>query len=241
MSNLTDIGNLMYLYLDNIDPGTKSNAHQFLINAAATILAKNGGHNWVPVIVKETQEDHYQIIGNSFIYEVVKAAGLDRVWCIIAEASPEAEEISQVLAGETIPKINLCTASREDIKYGLEYLMQQPGSSIKSINLSVATNKIDESDRQYWKSFDPITKLKCGLTKGNKLDTLKNIFYLEPITKPIEEPITKPAIETPQKPTKTLKALTVQQLKALAKQQGLTGYSKLKKDELIKLLNLSSI
>ncbi|HAC63710.1 MAG TPA: Rho termination factor [Cyanothece sp. UBA12306] len=251
MSTLTDIGNLMYLYLDSIDPGKETDAPQFLIHAAASILANNGGHNWVPVIVKETSEDHYQVIGNSFIYEVVKTAGLERVWCIIAEASPEAERISQVLARETIPKINLCTASRDDIKYGLEYLIEQPRSPLKSIKSLIVADKIEQADRQYWKNFDPITKLKCGITKGKKLDAIKQIFCLEPIAKAIPEPsnkteiiekikpieIIKEEVKTNTKPTKNLKLLTVQELKNMAKARGLSGYSKLKKAGLIKLLS----
>lgn len=228
MSNLTDIGNLMYLYLDNIDPGKGTDTPQFLINAAADILHKNGEHNWVPVIVKETEEDYYKVIGNSFIYAVAQAAGLERVWCIIADSSQEAQEITQVLAREVTPKINLSHASRDDIKSALEYLIEQPGSPLKGVNLLVATNKIDESDRKYWQTLDPITKLKCGITKGKKLEAIKQIFTLTP------EPMTEK-----MNLLENLAKLTVKDLKSMAKERDLVGYNKLKKAELIQLLRES--
>lgn len=42
--------------------------------------------------------------------------------------------------------------------------------------------------------------------------------------------------ETVEKPSLNLNEFTVKELKELAKDKGLTGYSNLKKDELIKLL-----
>jgi hypothetical protein len=79
-----------------------------------------------------------------------------------------------------MPKINLSKASRDEIMAALRYLIEQPGSVLKTVKLAVATNRIDEAPRQYWKNFDPITNLKCGITKGKKLDALKQVFYLTP-------------------------------------------------------------
>ncbi|MEA5508997.1 Rho termination factor N-terminal domain-containing protein [Crocosphaera sp. UHCC 0190] len=158
---------------------------------------------------------------------MAKAAQLERVWCIIAEASQEAEEISQVLARETIPKINLSTASRDEIKSALRYLIEEGDKPLKGVNLAVATNKIDESDCKFWKNFEPVTKLKCGITKGKKLDSLKQVFYLTPEPKPEPEPIIVKS---------ELNKLTVRELKQLAKDTGITGYSSLKKAELINKL-----
>jgi len=81
MSNPKDIGHLMHLYLDEIDPGKGTDAPEFLIKASAHLLNQKGGRNWVPIIVKETGEDCYEVIGNSFIYAVAEEAGLERVWC----------------------------------------------------------------------------------------------------------------------------------------------------------------
>jgi hypothetical protein len=226
MSSLSDVGNLMHLYLDEIDPGEGTDAPEFLIKASANLLNQKGGRNWIPVIVKETGEDKYQVIGNSFIYAVVEAAGLERVWCIITDGSDETVEVTKILAGEEVPKINLSKASRDEIKAALEYLIKQPDSVLKTVKTAIATNRIDEAPRQYWKTLDPIVDLKCGISKGTKLDALKQVFYLTP--QPTPETITDADI---------LKTMSTVDLKAMAKKQGITGISKMKKDELVKALS----
>jgi hypothetical protein len=226
MSNLSDIGNLMHLYMDEIKPGEGTDAPEFLITATAKRLNELGGRNWVPLIVKEIGEDQYEVIGNSFIYAVAEEAGLEKVWCIIADPSDQTVELTKVLSGEVIPKINLSTATRDEIKAAIQYLIEKPGTDFKSVKLLVATDRIDEAPRQYWKTLDPTTTLKCGITKGKKLNALKEVFYLTP--QPMPE-VTKDSTN--------LNTLTATELKAMAKQRGLTGYSKKKKDELVKLLS----
>ena len=226
MSNLSDIGNLMHLYMDEIKPREGTDAPEFLITATAKKLNELGGRNWVPLIVKEIGEDQYEVIGNSFIYAVAEEAGLEKVWCIIADSSNETVELTKVLSREVAPKINLSTATRDEIKATLQYLIEKPGTDFKSVKLLVATDRIDEAPRQHWKTLDPITALKCGITKGKKLNALKEVFYLTP--QPMPE-VTKDSTN--------LNTLTATELKAMAKQRGLTGYSKKKKDELVKLLS----
>ncbi|MBD2027308.1 Rho termination factor N-terminal domain-containing protein [Leptolyngbya sp. FACHB-711] len=226
MSNLNYVGTLMYLYLDEIEPGEGSDSSEFLIKASAHLLNQKGGRNWIPVIVKETGKDKYQVIGNSFVYAVAEEAGLERIWCIIADDSSETAEVVKVLAGEDIPKINLSKASRDDIRSGLEYLIEQPGSILKTVKLAVATNRIDEAPRQYWKTLDPIINLKCGITKGKKLDALKEIFYLTP--QPMPDTIADAGI---------LKTMSTADLKAMAKKRGIAGISKMKKDDLVEALS----
>ncbi|MDZ8187453.1 MAG: Rho termination factor N-terminal domain-containing protein [Nostoc sp. ChiSLP02] len=229
MSSLSDIGNLMHLYLDEIDPGEGTDAPEFLIKASANLLKQKGGRNWIPVIVKETGKDKYQVIGNSFIYAIAEAARLNRVWCIITDGSDETVEVTKVLAGEEIPKINLSKASRDEIKAALEYLVKQPDSVLKTVKPAIATNRIDEAPRQYWKTLDPIVDLKCGITKGKKLDALNQVFYLTP--QPMPDTTTDIGI---------LKTMTTADLKAMAKKQGITGITKMKKDELVKALSKPS-
>ncbi|MEM1256164.1 MAG: Rho termination factor N-terminal domain-containing protein [Cyanobacteria bacterium P01_H01_bin.21] len=228
MASLSDIGNLMHLYLDEIEPGEATTAPDFLIQASAQILNEKCDRNWVPIIVKETGKDQYQVIGNSFVYAVVEEAGLDRVWCVIADDSDSTAEISKVLSGEEIPKINLSKASRDEITAALQYLIELPGSDLKKVKIATATNRIDEAPRQYWKTLDPIANLKCGITRGKKLNALKSVFYLTP--QPMPEVITDPVL---------LKSLTATELKKMAKKRGITGYSKLKKNELINVLSES--
>ncbi|MBA3921363.1 MAG: Rho termination factor N-terminal domain-containing protein [Nostocaceae cyanobacterium] len=226
MSNLSNIGNLMYLYINEIKPSEGTDAPDFLITAAAKKLNSLGGRNWVPIIVKEVAEDKYEVIGNSFVYAVAKEADLEKVWCIIADSSNETADLSKVLSGESMPKINLSTATKDEIKAALLYLREKPGSVCKSINILFATNRIDEAPRQYWKNLDQITTLKCGITKGVKLDALKEVFYLTP--QPMPEIIRDPMV---------LKTLNVAELKAMAKKREISDYSKKKKNELVELLS----
>lgn len=226
MSILSDIGNLMCLPIDQIDPGKGIEVAKFLITASAEALNKQGGRNWIPVIVKETGEDSYEVIGNSFIYAVAQEAGLERVWCIIADSSQETAELTQILAREKVPKINLSTASRDEIMVALQYLIEKPDSQLKRVNLLVTTTRIEEAPRQYWKDFNPIANLKCGITRGKKLEALKEVFYLTP--QPLPDVIKDSAI---------LKAMTSSELKAMAKKRGVPKYSKMKKADLVKALS----
>lgn len=226
MSILGDTGKLMRLYVEDIDPGKGTDAPEFLIQASAHLLNQKSGRNWVPVIVKETGEDAYEVIGNSFIFAVAEEAGLEKVWCIIAEDTEDVAEITKVLAGELTPKINLSKASRNEIKATLHYLIEQPGSVLKSIQLDKALPRIDDAPRQYWTSLNPITNLKCGITKGKKLKALETVFYLTP--QPMPDVITD---------SKILNTMTTTDLRKMAKKKGLSGYSKLRKAELVSLLS----
>ena len=239
MSNLSDIGNLMHIYLDDISPSEGIDTPEFLIKASARLLKEKGDRNWIPLLVKETGKDKYEVIANSFIYAVAKEAGLDRVWCIIADDSDDTMEVTKVLAQEKTPKINLCTASREEIVAALQYLIEQPGSALKTVKLAVAANRIDEAPRQSWQNFDPIIKLKCGVTKGAKLEALKQVFYLTPQPKP--EETKKVDIEQPKlektRDKSSFKTMTVAELKEIAKERGITVPSKMNKPALIAALS----
>ncbi|MDJ0635506.1 MAG: Rho termination factor [Xenococcaceae cyanobacterium MO_188.B29] len=225
MSNFSDVGNLMYLDLEIIEPGNITNISEYLVNATAKELSNTDGRNWIPLIVKEIAEDRYQVIGNYFIYAVAEAAGLEKVWCIIADDSEETAKVTKILAGEEIPKINLSTASRDEIKSALEYLIEQPATVLKGVKVPVATNRIDEAPRQYWQDLKPITKLGCKIT-GKKLKALEKLFYLTP--QPLPDDI---------KDAKILNTMTTTELKKLAKKRNISGYSKLTKSSLVKLLS----
>jgi hypothetical protein len=243
MSNLSDIGNLMCLDLAIIEPGEVTKAPEFIINATAKELSNTDGRNWIPLVVKEIAEDLYQVIGNSFVYAVAEAAGLEKVWCIIADNSEKTAEITKILAGEAIPKTNLSTASRDEIKAALEFLVEQPTSILKGVKIPVATNRIDEAPRQEWKSLNPITKLKCGITAGKKIKALEQVFYLD------SQPKSKPTLHSNTfdkntevngngKEAEIVKYdnMTIKQLKEEAKKRKLSNYSNLNKSQLIKLL-----
>jgi hypothetical protein len=240
MSNLSDIGNLMFLDLAIIEPGEVTKASEYLINATAKELSNTNGRNWIPLVVKEIAEDRYQVIGNSFVYAVAEAAGLEKVWCIIADNSEKTAEITKILAGEAIPKINLSTASRDEIKAALEYLDEQPTGILKGVKIPVAINRIDEAPRQEWKNLNPITKLKCGITAGKKIKALEQVFYLTPMSKDnsntSKDNNTNINKKGEDKKVLDYTVMTTKELKEEAKKRKLSGYSKLNKSQLIKLL-----
>jgi hypothetical protein len=227
--SLSNVGNLMCLYMHEINSGKGTDAPEFFIKAAAKQLMESGGRNWVPVIVKEIAVDEYEVIGNSFVYAIAEEIGLERVWCIVADTSEETFEITRILTGELIPKINLSTATRDEIQAALQYLIEKPNSELKNVKLAIATNRIDEAARQSWKSFEPITRLKCGITRGKKLDALNEVFYLTPQS---ETEVITSEVPKPQ----NLHNLTVPQLKDIAKERSFSGYNKMKKKELVALL-----
>lgn len=225
MKSSNSIGSLMHLPINEIDPGDRTNIPEFLLKATANILKEKGGRNWIPVIVKDIGEDRYQVIGNSFVYAVAEQAGLERVWCIIADDRDDTITLTKILAGEEKPKINLSTASRDEIMAALQYLIEQPNSELKSVELALATNRIYKAPRLYWKNFEPITSLKCRIT-GKKLDAIKSVFYLTPQSMP--DTINDVTI---------LRTMTTVELKAIAKKRGIAGITKMKKDALIEALS----
>lgn len=228
--SVSNVGNLMCLYMYEIRPGKGTDAPEFHIKAAARTLMESGGRNWVPVIVKEIAEDQYEVIGNSFVYAIAEEVGLERVWCIVADSSETTFELTRILTGESSPKVNLSTASRDEIQAALQYLIEKPNSELKGVKLAIATNRLDEAPRKNWGNLEPITKLKCGITKGGKLDALKEVFYLSPQS---ELEVVRPKVAAHD----NLNTLTLTQLKDMAKKQGVSGYSKKQKKELVELLS----
>ena len=222
--SFSDIGNLMCLPFDEIEPGESTEAPAYLIQASAKLLGSEG-RNWIPLVVKEIEQDQYLVIGNIFVYAVAAEAGVKEVWCIIADDSEETQTISRALAGEIVPRTNLSIASREEISAALDYLIRQPNSPLKSVNLATAVARIDESPRQYWVTLQPITKLGCRITAGKKLKALEDIFYLTP--EPIPDVIRDRSL---------LESFNTTQLKELAKKNKLQGYSKMNKSKLIDML-----
>lgn len=224
---LSDVGNLMCLPFDEIEPGQTTAAHEYLIQFAASQLGAEG-RNWLPLVVKEIGLDQYQVIGNSFVYAVAAEAELEEVWCIIADDSPETVAITQALAQETLPKTNLSTASREDISVAVDYLLAQPNTPLKGVSHASLVARLDEAPRKYWRNLQPITKLGCRITAGKKLKALEQVFYLTP--EPMPEVVTD---------RRLLESLSTVQLKDIAKKRDIKGVSKLKKPDLVNLLAAS--
>lgn len=188
MGKYDNIGQLMHLPLESIDAEESIYESEFIVNAAADSILSTDGRNWIPIIVKEAGDYQYQVVANHFIYAVAQQANLERVWCIVIESDEKLIEQAKVLAKETTPKLNLATASGDSIVSALRYLEAQPGSPLKGVSINVAANRIEEADRSKWSDFNPITKLKCGITKGKKLDSLGKVFFITPPPPPPPPP-----------------------------------------------------
>lgn len=179
-----EIGALLHLYRDEIEPLFPIETHQFLIAEAAKAINQAEGRNWIPVIVRQTGSDNYQAIANIFVLASAEEAGLDKIWCVIADDSEQTEKASQLLSQEIAPKINLATASREDIKLALDYLINRSIRPLTGVNLATALDKIDKAPRQFWKEeLKEVTSLKCGVTTA-KLNIFKEVFYSTPEAPP---------------------------------------------------------
>ncbi|MEA5477974.1 transcription termination factor rho family protein [Pseudanabaena galeata UHCC 0370] len=222
---------LMHLWLHEITVPDPTDAPQFVLDVVSQALSVSGGKNWIPVIVKEVSKGEYVVVANSFIYAAAENAGLEKVWCVIVDNEENAEYLTKVLAREIVPKLDLANASYEQIQGALEYVSEKPNSALKGFKLLVAVNRIAEAPRQNWKSLDELTKLKCGITKGKKLDALKEVFTLN--VKSVKEPV---EVNAP-KPIQSLDSLSLTELKAMAKDKKLKGYSKKTKAELVDLLS----
>jgi len=228
---MTNSIQLMYLWLHEISVPEPTDAPQFLVDVVSETLKKSGGKNWIPVIVKEVTNGEYVVVANSFIYAAAENAELEKVWCVIVDNDESAEYLTKVLAREIVPKLDLSTASYEQIQGALEYVSEKPNSALKGIKLLVAVNRIAEAPRQNWKSLDELTKLKCGITKGKKLDALKEVFTLNSTTIKATVEVNEP------KQNQSLDSLSLTELKAIAKEKKLKGYSKKTKAELVDLLS----
>lgn len=240
MKDLDVIGSLKYLYFDEIAVTQSVNAPSYLIRSTAKMLQENGGRNWVPIIVKVIGDSAYEVVGNTLAYAVAEQAGLERVWCIVADDAESTTLLSRALSGEAVPLLNLSTASKEEIRLALEYLIEQPGSPLKRVQIAVAASRIFEAPRNTWKNLNPIADLKCGITRGKKLDYLKALFYLAP-SEAVPEPVVAKVIDSkepePVKPPDIdLQGKTVKELREIAKTRNLKNYSSLKKSELLQLL-----
>ncbi len=220
---LSDVGNLLCLPFEEIEPGEPTEAHDFLVEEAARMLSQVQ-RNWVPLVVKEIGRHQYQVIGNTFIYAAIAEAGLDEAWCILADDSVETAESAAVLAQDTVPRINLSQASRQQIKNALDYVINQPGTLLKGVKVASATHRIESAPRKYWKTLTPITKLKCGIT-ARKIKDLEKVFYVVP--EPLPDVITDPTL---------LNTFTAADLKKMASKRKITGASKLKKAALVEAL-----
>lgn len=220
---LSDIGNLVCLPFEEIEPGNPIDVHDLFLQEAVNSL-RVSQRNWVPLIVKESGVDQYKVVANTFVYAAIARSGLEEAWCIVADDSAETAEAASTLARDDLPRINLSKASRKQIEATLDYLAKHhPEHPLKGIQVRTATGKIYEASRKHWKTLNPITELKCGIGRGLKLEALGKVFYLEP------EPL--PEVLTDSKMLNV--TFTLKELRAIAKERGIKGCSNISKGKVI--------
>lgn len=225
-----EIGTLLHLYVDEVRVEEPTEASDFLIDRAAKAISDAGGRNWMPLIVKQVGAEEYEAIANSFVLAAVEEAGLNKVWCIVADDSEATARSARILAGEVTPRLDLSTATKAEIKSALNYLTTRSVNPLTGVKVAIAVDRIAAAPRRYWKeSLLEVSDLKCGITKGKRLNFFKEVFYTTP--EPLPEVITDKAL---------LETFTVAALKKMAKKRGFSGYSKLKKPALVKLLEAPS-
>jgi len=96
---------------------------------------------------------------------------------------------SQLLSQELTPKVDLATATRDEMKLALDYLINRSINPLVGVRLATALDKIDGVSRQSWKeNLKEVVALKCGITTGKKLDIFKEVFYITPQLPPPPPP-----------------------------------------------------
>lgn len=62
-------------------------------------------------------------------------------------------------------------------------MIKHPIHPLVGVKLATATERIDNAPRKYWQeSLIDVTKLRCGITKGKKLNIFKEVFYVTDIS-----------------------------------------------------------
>lgn len=88
MLESSDMGTLKNAYMDEIGIKNPKKFNEAKLNEAAELI-KKAGWNYDAVVIKETGPDRYEVIGNAFVYEAAKRAGLERINTMIGNDKAE--------------------------------------------------------------------------------------------------------------------------------------------------------
>lgn len=173
MENFSDIGKYLRISCKKITNKNKFEFHPAVINAIAEKL-KTNQRNFLPIIVEEIDDEEYQVLLNAHILAAAKKAELDFVWCIMADAQ-RGKQIE--VESEQRFEINLLTAAEKTLCEMFDYI-KSINPNFSQINPQEVARKIVEARSDKWKSFHPITKLRCKIGR-KKLDILDKFFCLQ--------------------------------------------------------------
>jgi ribosomal protein L21 len=152
----------------------ESDTSSIIISAIADEL-KRIGRNVLPVIVKQSGEDKYQVILNDQIVAAARQAKLDFVWCIIVDNGMENQ--LQVETGKVV-RTNLQAATEKELTNFFEFIQTQEKGFSKIQPPLVAKAVVEYRQANSFKDLNFLTKLKCGIGK-TKLPQLKPYIILE--------------------------------------------------------------
>ncbi len=139
---------------------------------------KKTNKNFLPIIVKEIEENQYESCLNTPVLEAARLANLDLIWCIIVD-NDMFQQI-EIEAGKVI-RIPLLSASEDDIIDLIEYVKKDERYS-RSINkldsqkAAKAIIKKREENTLYDLNF--LTDEKCGFGK-KAVSIFLNYFPIE--------------------------------------------------------------
>lgn len=87
IGGVSNVGGLMRIHANEItSSGDKKHAaSDSKVEKVAKQLREAGGNNWVPVLVKQTGEDSYEVVGNHFAYDVAKKANISRIRAVVVK------------------------------------------------------------------------------------------------------------------------------------------------------------
>ena len=167
-------GKTIHLPISEVE-GT-SVGNDILIKNIALHMRKTN-KNFLPVIVKEIEENHYESCLNTPVLEAARLANLDFIWCIIVD-NDMLQQI-EIESGKVI-RIPLLSASENDIIDVIEYVKKDERykrhSGLDSQKIAKAIIKKREEKKLH--NLDFLTKERCGFGK-KAVSIFKEYFPIE--------------------------------------------------------------
>lgn len=152
----------------------ENNTSSIIISAIADELQKIG-RNVLPVIVKQSGEDKYQVVLNDHIIAAARQAKLDFVWCIIVDDVMEKQ--LQVEIGKVV-RTNLKAATEKELISFFEFIKTEEKGFSKIQPSLVAKAVVEYRQANSSKDLNFLATLRCGIGRA-KLPKLKPYIVLE--------------------------------------------------------------
>lgn len=188
MTSATNLGQLIRVPLEKVEVPESLKPDPLKVLALKDqLLSSSDRRNWLPVLVTENIPRHYTAIAH---IEAIKALDLlDELWIWVAIVDERSIHQVQIGTGLEPARINLCSANEKAIADALKVLRDSFTSSFRTLDIDLAARAIAQAPgRRFWKDFQLLPKLRCGLAAKN-LPFLDRVFFLCPEEVPLLEPI----------------------------------------------------